>query len=282
MATDSKPAAARDTAAQPRGFVIDRGDGRPHRPGSLHTNPRLSQWLDLAEPGVVYAFTGKAELGQGILAALQLIVADELDLPLASVKMVPASTLRGPDEGVTSGSLSVQDSGGALRHACAELRGLALQSAALRAGVLAESLRIDEGRIHGARGEPLGDYWSLLSHADLDIAYEGRFAPKPAAQRRLIGKARTLRPDLADKVFGQPRFIHDLRLPAMLHGRVLRAPTLGATLAAWPPMALGELPPGVRCWADGRFVAVVAPREREADALASMSSNMQVIVSRRV
>ena len=129
--------AATAAAPAPRGFVIDRadrGDGRTQLPGSLHTNRRLSQWLSLAEPGVVQVCTGKVELGQGILTALQLLVAEELDVPLSAVRIHSASTVRGPDEGVTSGSLSVQDSGGALRHACAELRAMALQRAAARAG----------------------------------------------------------------------------------------------------------------------------------------------------
>lgn len=255
-------------SAAPRGFVIERADGQPQFPGSLHTNRRLSQWLSLAEPGVVRVFTGKAELGQGILTALQLIVSEELDVPLAAVRVLAASTGRGPDEGVTSGSLSLQDSGGALRHACAELRGMAQQRAAQRAGVAEDGIRVDDGRFVSARNEVLGDYWSLLAEADLAIEYQGRWQPKPAAARRLLGRARPPRLDLADKVFGQARFVHDLRLPGLLHGRVLRAPTLDATLAAWPPAGLGELPAGVRCWADGRFVAVVAPRERDADALA--------------
>lgn len=238
-------------APQPRGFVIERADGQRPLPGSLHVNRRLSQWLSLAEPGVLQVFTGKAELGQGILTALQLIVADELDLPVAAVRIHSASTTRGPDEGVTSGSLSVQDSGGALRQACAELRARAQQ----RAGAPSD--------------QPL-DYWSLLTDADLDTDAQGLAAPKPADQRRLIGQAHAQRLDLADKVFGRARFIHDLRPPGLLHGRVLRAPTLGATLATWPPeaAALDDLPEGARCWADGRFVAVVAESEHQADRLA--------------
>lgn len=257
-----------DTAA-PRGFAIDRGNGRPQRPGSLHVNPRLSQWLGLAEAGVVDAYTGKAELGQGILTALRLIVADELDLAPERVRLHPASTAHGPDEGVTSGSLSIQDSGGALRHACAELRGLALERAAARAGTDASALHIDDGRIVAADGTVLGDYWSLVASGDLDAEYTGRHVPKPAAQRRLIGRARPLRVDLADKVHGRPRYLHDLRLPGLRHGRVLRGPTLDATLAAFPPAGLGPLPAGVDVWADGRFVAVVAADEATADRIAA-------------
>src|SRR5512144_2696276 len=77
-------------ATEPRGFRVERGDGA--LPGSLHTNPRLAQWLAFDSPGVVQVFTGKAELGQGILTALQLLVAEELDVPLDAVRVHSAST----------------------------------------------------------------------------------------------------------------------------------------------------------------------------------------------
>jgi CO/xanthine dehydrogenase Mo-binding subunit len=254
---------------QPRGFVIDRKDGLPQLPGSLHSNRRLSQWLAFGEPGVVQVFTGKVELGQGILTALQLLVAEELDLPLSAVRINSASTARGPDEGVTSGSLSVQDSGGALRQACAELRALALQRAAALAGQGVDTITVQQGRFRSAQGQDLGDYAALLEGVDLDIECTGTASPKAAAARRLLGQARPPRLDLADKVFGQARFIHDLRLPGMLHGRVLRPSQQGATLARWPAADVAALPAGVRCWADGRFIAIVAATEREADAAAT-------------
>jgi CO/xanthine dehydrogenase Mo-binding subunit len=266
---DPQPTAPASPSLQPRGFSIDRSDGRPLRPGSLHTNPMLSKWLSLAQPGVIRVFTGKVELGQGILIALQLIVAEELDMPLHAVHVTPASTVRGPDEGVTSGSLSVQDSGGALRHACAELRGMALQRASASSGHASGSLRVMDGVVHSADGTRLGAYGQFLSDADLDVEFSGRWAPKSAAQRHMLGSAEPPRLDLADKVFGQARFIHDLRLPGMLHGRVLRGPGLGAKLVGWPPAAAQALAPQVRCWADGQWVAVVAPSELEVDAAAA-------------
>jgi CO/xanthine dehydrogenase Mo-binding subunit len=255
-------------SSAPRGFGVNRDDGRPRLPGSLHTNRRIAQWLAFDEPGVVKVHTGKAELGQGILTALQLVVAEELDVALDAVRVISASTARGPDEGMTSGSLSVQDSGGALRQACAEVRALALRSASEFSGVPVDRIDVRDGRLHSAAAPNLGDYWSLLEGVDLDIECSGIPQPKAPTARRLFGRARPARVDLADKVFGRARFIHDLRLPGMLHGRVLRGPVLGATLAGALPPALGTWGEGVRCWADGSFVAVVAPREREADAAA--------------
>lgn len=256
----------------PRGFVIDRNDGRPQRPGSLHTQARLSQWLRFVPPAGVWVMTGKAELGQGILTALQAVAADELDVALAAVQVLPASTARGPDEGMTSGSLSIQDSGQALRHACAQVRGEALSRAAARSGLRVDTLTVRDGTVLGPDGQSVGDYWSLLTPADLDVDHSGLFQPKPASQRRLIGTDDLPRTDLPDKVFGQARYVHDLRLPGMLHGRVLRPPTLTATLPAWPPAGLEAVlaaaPAAARCWTDGRLVAIVADDEREADRLA--------------
>jgi CO/xanthine dehydrogenase Mo-binding subunit len=251
-----------------RGFVIDRSNGQPQLPGSLHTNRRLGQWLSLVGPGVVQVFTGKVELGQGILTALRLIVAEELDVPLHAVRLHGATTAAGPDEGMTSGSLSVQDSGGALRHACAEVRGMALRRAADRTGLAVDRIRVRDGQFFGPQGEALGDYGTLLSDADLDIEYPGLHAPKPPAQRTLMGRADTPRVDLADKLFGRARYLHDMKLPGMRHGRVLRAPTLLARLATPPDALASAVPVGVQAWADGSFVAVVAATEHEAEAAA--------------
>jgi CO/xanthine dehydrogenase Mo-binding subunit len=253
-----------------RGFNVQRNDGRVPLPGSLHTNRRLSQWLSFRGPGVVLVFTGKVELGQGILTALQLLVAEELDAPLAWVHLQPASTAWGPDEGVTSGSLSVQDSGTALRHVCAEVRALAVQRAAARAGLDVANVQVRQGRCWSAQGADLGEYCTLLNQADLELEYTGLSAPKPAAAHQLLGRSGHARLDLPDKVFGQARFIQDLRLPGLLHGRVLRPPTLGATWAQLPDLSALALPEGARCWADGRWLAVVAQSERSAEKAAAV------------
>ena len=113
-----------EPSSAPRGFVIDRSQGLPQWPGSLHVNRRIHQWLDFSVPGRVRVHTGKVELGQGILTALALIASEELNLPLAQIEIVSASTAHGPDEGMTSGSLSVQDSGSAIRQACVEVLSL--------------------------------------------------------------------------------------------------------------------------------------------------------------
>lgn len=264
----ANPSGGAAAAPQVRGFAINRNDGRPPLPGSLHTNRRLSQWLDLSRQGIVRLHVGKVELGQGILTALALIAADELDVDFEAIEMVPASTVAGPDEGMTSSSISIQDSGTAVRHACAEVRWLALAKAAAQHRVEGATLSVTQGQIHSASGQLLGSYWSLLGPQDLDTEYQGRARPKAPQDRRLMGRARPPRLDLADKVFGRPRFVHDLRLEGMVHGRVIRPPSRTAQLLAVPDEVRAALPEGVHLVIDGRFVGVVAASERAAQAAA--------------
>lgn len=243
--------------------IVDKGDAVA-LPGSLQTNRRLSQWLRLRADGIVEVFSGKVEIGQGILTAVAQIVADELDVDLARVRMVPASTAMSPNEGVTSGSLSVEHSGSALRHACAEARAIHLDAAARRLGVDVQNLDVQDGSIVGP-GNLSTSYWELAEENLLDRDATARIAPKPAAARRLAGTA-AARLDIPDKVFGKPRFIHDLVLPGMLYGRVLRPPSPGATLTALDETVARGVPGVIAVVRDGSFAGVVAETEDAAHA----------------
>jgi len=209
-------------------FRLSAGDAGdlPKLPGSLHVNRRVGQWLRVLPEGIVEARSGKVELGQGILTALAQIVADELDIALARVRMIPASTATSPDEAVTSGSLSVQESGTALRYACAEARAIYLQAAATALRAPVERLKVIDGEIVAVGGAHTS-YWALADDALLDR--EATASVPPKSEQRLVGTP-VLRLDIPDKAFGRPRFVHDLELPGMLHGRVLRPPSPAAVL----------------------------------------------------
>jgi nicotinate dehydrogenase subunit B len=238
-------------------------DAKP-LPGSLRVNRRLSQWLRIRPEGHVEVSSGKVEIGQGILTALAQIAAEELDVALEQVRMVPASTARSPDEAVTSGSLSIQESGTALRHACAEARAIYLEAAAARLGAPAASLAIAAGRIC-APGGVQTSYWELADDALLDREATGSVAPKPPGAHRIVGTA-IERSDLPDKVFGRACFVHDLELPRMLHGRMLRPPSAGATLVDLDETATRALSGVIDVVRDGSFVGVLAESEAQADA----------------
>jgi CO/xanthine dehydrogenase Mo-binding subunit len=233
-------------------------------PGNLRANPRLAQWLRLSPEGFVAVSPGKVEIGQGILTALAQIAADELDVDLSRVRLVPATTAGSPNEGVTSGSLSVQDCGLAVRFVCAEVRALFLAAAAQRLGVPEETLAIEDGTISGP-GNARTSYWELANDVPLDRDATCGAAPKSAAARRLAGTG-VLRLDIPDKVFGAPRFIHDLLLPGMLHGRVLRPEAPRARLSALDEAAARAVPGFVALVRDGNFLGVVAETEEAAEA----------------
>jgi CO/xanthine dehydrogenase Mo-binding subunit len=245
------------------GYHIVETAGTP-LPGSLETNRRLSQWLRFRSDGTVEVAPGKVEIGQGILTAIAQIVADELDVDLARVRMLPATTAGSPNEGVTSGSLSIQQSGAALRYACAEARAVFLDAAAQRLGVDAQSLQVRDGEIVGP-GNLRTSYWELADQGLLDRDATAKIAPKAPAARRLAG-APAERIDIPDKVFGRPRFIHDLAPSGLLHGRVLRPPSPGATLTALDEARAMAVPGVVAVARDGSFAGLVAETETAAQA----------------
>lgn len=202
-------------------------------PPHVVANPRLGTWITVAD-GLVEVHVGKVELGQGIVTALAQIAADALGLPLSGIRMAPAHTTHGPDEGLTAGSLSVLQAGPALRHVGAVVRAFADPSTEGYVGRIA-ALDPDTDLLTAPVASPL----------------------TPSA----VGSS-TPRLDLPDKVFGRPRYLADLRPEGLLHGRVLRPPSLGARLSALDP---DWKAPGVRLVRDGSFVGVVGEREVDVD-----------------
>lgn len=214
---------------------------------SLKTNPLLSQWLRFEANGSVTVFTGKAELGQGILHALKLMAAHELDLPLDSVHIETANTQNSPDEGMTSGSLSVQDSGLAIRQASAHAAQL-------------------------LKSHACASYATLRSHVDVKLPVDLTVPTKSSALTLTEG-----RDDIEALVQGQPIFLHDLGINVdltpiknLLHGRMVRGPGLRCTLRTegWADAVAG-LPKEVQALRDGSLVGVVAPTEELAEKAAS-------------
>jgi len=240
----------------------------PTLPFSLAANPRLSSWIKFASDGQVTVSPGKVEIGQGIVTALAQIAADELDVDIGRVRMVRATTTASPNEGVTSGSLSIQQSGRALRAACAEIRQIFLAAASDRLGVDASVLAVEDGTISGP-GNVRTSYWELADEVSLDRDATPGVQPKPIAQRALAGHS-VERLDIPDKVFGHRRFIHDVTLPGLLHGRVLRPENSRAKLVDLKQDAARAVPGFVAAVRDGNFAGVVC--ETEADAEAALTA----------
>jgi len=231
-------------------------------PGSLNANRRLDRWLRVNRDGTVTAFPGKVEIGQGILTALAQIVAEELDVSLERVRLAPTDTRYSPDEGMTSGSMSITDGGAALRYAAAEARELLLQRAATRLGVSLEQLSVADGVVSARSGGSI-TYWDLTSDDLLAREATAEIAPKPASLHTIIGKPAPRR-DIPAKVTGTPIYVHDLELPGMLHGRIARPPSYDARLTGIDESEVRALPGVVTVARDGSFLGVIAEREEQA------------------
>jgi nicotinate dehydrogenase subunit B len=249
------------------------GQAPANVPFSLRNNRRLEGWIRLEADETVTIFTGKAELGQGILTALAQIAAEELDVGFGKIRMVSADTSRGPDEQYTFGSQSVEQSGGAIRAAGAEARGILVAAAASRFGVRAEELQVRNGTIVAADGRR-ASFWELANEGGGllkgDIALTA--APKKPGDYAIVGKS-VNRIDLPGKLTGAPSYVQDMRLPGMVFARVVRPPRYGARLLAFDEAAVRARPGVVAVISDGNFLAVAASREEQAiagrDALAS-------------
>jgi nicotinate dehydrogenase subunit B len=235
-------------------------------PFSLRNNRRLEGWIRLEADESVTVFTGKAELGQGILTALAQIAADELDVGFDKIRMVSADTSRGPDEQYTFGSQSVEQGGSALRAASAHARGILLAAAARRFGARPEDLQIKLGIIASPDGKS-ATFWEVAS-ADPDLLkgdITAAAAPKQPSDYSIVGKSIN-RIDLPGKLTGVPSYVQDMRLPGMVFARVVRPPRYGAKLVSLDEAAVRSLPGVVAVVRDGNFLAVAAKREEQAIA----------------
>ena len=251
---------------------------QPALPGSLNNFRKLDSWLAINADGTVTFFSGKVELGQGITTALTQIVADELDIDMARIRLVSGDTNRTPDEGVTSGSLSIQQSGTALRFAAAEVRALLLAAAAQKLGAPAEGLQVVDGTITTASGGAKTTYWEVSGSVPLAREATPGVKPKTAAQHNIVGKS-VARRDIPGKVTGGEAFVQDMRLPGMVFGRVVRPPSLTAKLQSVDEAAARAMPGVVAVIRDGNFLAVAAEREEQAIAARyalSQSANWDV------
>ncbi|MDB5867586.1 MAG: hypothetical protein JWO70_5392 [Betaproteobacteria bacterium] len=235
---------------------------RTKLPFGLDVNRRLDRWVRVGGDGTVTVFTGKVEIGQGIVSAMAHMAADELDVDYSRIRMVAVDTTVSPDEGSTSGSRSVEEGGTALRYACAEVRDLFLQAGCRALGVTLERVSVDDGTIRVRDGSASVTYWELASGVDLAREATGEVHPKSAAELKLVGMSLP-RLDIARKLTGAA-YVHDIELPGMLHGRVVRPPSYRARLVSIDLEHAQGLS-GVRAVVRrGSFIGVVAEREEQA------------------
>ncbi|WP_216207341.1 molybdopterin cofactor-binding domain-containing protein [Polynucleobacter sp. Latsch14-2] len=229
-------------------------------PGSLNANPKLDSWLHVQPDGKVVVLAGKVEFGQGITTALMQIVADELEIDMSRIVMIPTTTGVSPDEGVTSGSQSIEYGGIALRYAAADARELLLERASSKLHTPVTELKIRDGEILTPHGQA-ATYWSLA---------DGELFQRPVSAKVALKKRHTTigqsiqRVDIPAKVSGKPAYVQDMKMPGMLHARVIRPPAPRAAIMSVDIGAVEKMPGVVAVIQNGSFLAVVAAREEQA------------------
>ncbi|WP_170300910.1 xanthine dehydrogenase family protein molybdopterin-binding subunit, partial [Rhodoplanes serenus] len=259
--------------------VVRPAPGAPADVDVTSADPEtLDPFVIVAADGTVTAFNGHVDLGTGIRTALAQIVAEELDVGFARVAVVLGDTAATPDQGPTIASETIQITAVPLRRAAAQARHHLVGLAAARLGVPAADLVVDDGVVRRRVPEPAGDnrvitYGELIGEARIRLPLADDVALKPVSEHRIVGRS-VPRVDLPAKATGGLVYVHDVRVPGMLHGRVVRPPYVGVDIGDFVGTSLlsvdegsiAHIPGIVAVVTIGDFVGVVAEREEHAEA----------------
>ena len=231
-------------------------------PGDLKKAPFLDSWIRVGADGKITVFTGKSELGQGIKTALRQVAAEELSVSFEDIDLITSDTAQTADEGFTSGSQSRSDSGTAILHAAAQVRELLIGLAATKLGADATTLKAEGGRIVANDGRSAG-YGDIVAGDVLHIEAQPQSKRKDPTTFSIVGQS-IARVDIPAKVTGGEAYIQDMRMPDMVHARIIVPPSLKATISAIDTATVEKLPGVLKVHRDGNFLAVIAAREYQA------------------
>ncbi len=227
-------------------------------------------FVRITADGSVSAYNGHVDLGTGIRTALGQIVAEELDVSFARVVVVLGDTAIVPNQGPTIASETIQITAVPLRKAAAQARQFLLARAAEQLELPIADLRIEDGLIRGHDNRSVS-YGELIGAETIRLELADDVAVKPVGEHTIVGRS-VPRVDLPAKATGELTFVHDLRVPGMLHGRVVRppyagvdvGPFVGTSLIAVDDSSVRDIPGLVAVVRIGDFVGIVAEREENA------------------
>lgn len=222
----------------------------------------LGAWLHIGEAGAVTVFTGKAEMGQNIRTSLTQAVAEELRAPLASITLVMADTKRTPFDMGTFGSRTTPQMGTRLRRVASVARDSLVELAAQRWGIAPGGLTASEGAVRDPKSGRVVEYAELARGQALAKTVIESDPLEPPAQWTVAGTS-VAKINGRDFVTGRHCYSPDVTRPGMLHGKVLRPPSFGATLVLLDAAAARAMP-GVVVVHDGDFAGAAAPSEEMA------------------
>ena len=246
------------------------------RPGSLSVvravgaGTGFETFIEISADGSITAFNGHVDLGTGIRTALGQIVAEELDVSFARVAVVLGDTARVPNQGATIASETIQVAAVPLRKAAAQARQFLIARAAERLELAVAELAVDDGLIRGGDNRSV-TYGELIEGETIRLELADEVPLKPVDSYRIVGQS-TPRVDLAAKATGEAVYVHDMRVPGMLHGRVVRPPYagvdagafVGTSLIAVDEASVRDIPGLVAVVTNRDFIGVVAEREENA------------------
>ncbi len=221
---------------------------------------QVEAWLGIAADGRVTVYSGKVDLGTGTRTALAQLVAEELDVDFSAVDMVMGDTLLTLDQGQTAGSLTISNGGITLRQAAACARRALLASAATRLSANVADLTVAHGVVSVRGTGQQVSYGALVQGKPLELKLDTKVALKSPAAHTVVGQS-IPRVDIPAKVMGRFTYIHDFKLPGMLHARVVRPPGPGATLVSIDESSVRNIPGFVKVVRKQDFVAVLSKTE---------------------
>ncbi len=230
-----------------------------------HIDPRqLDSWIAVAADGNVTAYTGKCDFGQGMFTAQTQLVAEELCVSISRVRLIQCDTSVAPDQGTTSGSQSTPTNFNSdnLALAAASAREALINLAAKRLGEPADQLTVADGVISGKTGRRIR-YEELIGSKRFNIPLSQTAKRRLPSQWTVLGKS-VPSLDRAALMTGQFEFVHNVRVPGMLHGRVVRPPEVGASVASVDESSVRHIPGMVKVVVRNNFVGVVAEKQFQA------------------
>lgn len=273
----------------PLPFDLARADGAVAAATKPPLTPdQLSSYIAVNADGSIAAFFGKMDMGQGLFVAVGQIVAEELDVPFKAVTVFMGDTATSVNQGGASGSTGLQEGGKQMRMAAAEARRVLVAMAADKLGLAPEQLSVTDGVVHStADAGKKVSYAELIGgqffnvHLDWNGKYgnplyaPGKAQPKDPKDHKIVGQP-IKRQDIAPKVFAQQDFCTDIKVPGMMHGRMIRPAIAGAVPVKIDETSIKAIPTAKVVWNNG-FLGVVADKEwdaiKAADALEVEWSN---------
>jgi len=233
--------------------------------------PSLDSWLAIAQDGTVTVLTSKVELGTGTETALAQIVAEELDVSFSRIHMEAGDTAKTVDQAVTAASRTIERAGPQLRQAAAVARRELLRLASQRLNAPADQLTVVDGVVANGNSTRTVSYAELIGDKRFNVRMETsgtgwdlKISPdipvKKPGDYKIVGTS-VKRTDLPPKFTGEFTYAMDVRVPGMLHGRVVRPPVVSSKPMSVDESSIGQIPGIVKVVQEGNFVGVVAQTE---------------------